>query len=119
MSSVKWAICRVYEYKHPMLREASLHITWEYNSFSSVDLGGAFIMRSDEAYRGQTPYVLPTGTCAPGTTANELVRKHGKRHPELRQIQSRFSKLNSAMTAHLLKEEQTLFPTIAGEVEIS
>lgn len=52
-----------------------------------------------------------------GPLLNELARKHGEQHPELRQIQSLFSRLSSAMTMHLLKEEQTLFPMIASMEE--
>ncbi len=49
-----------------------------------------------------------------GPLLDEIYRMHGSRHPELSQIHSLFPKLSSGITMHLLKEEQTLFPMIAG-----
>lgn len=48
-----------------------------------------------------------------GPLLNEMAEKHGSRYPELREIRLLFSALSSAITMHLLKEEQTLFPMIA------
>jgi regulator of cell morphogenesis and NO signaling len=44
---------------------------------------------------------------------NNVVRRHGERHAELRRIQSLFLKMGNDLKQHLLKEEQTLFPMIA------
>ncbi|MDR5729738.1 MAG: hemerythrin domain-containing protein [Terriglobia bacterium] len=43
----------------------------------------------------------------------EVIDKHGKIHPELKQIHDLFFQMSRDLTMHLLKEEQTLFPYIA------
>ncbi len=42
--------------------------------------------------------------------AHKVVSKHGPNHPELASIQDLFSALSQELSAHLLKEEQILFP---------
>lgn len=42
----------------------------------------------------------------------KTVQAHGANHPELRQIQSLFSRLSAELNLHMMKEEQTLFPMI-------
>ncbi len=45
--------------------------------------------------------------------AQKLAGKHGKRAPELRQVESLLGALRAEMFAHIEKEEQVLFPFIA------
>lgn len=47
-----------------------------------------------------------------GLLLEKTVEVHGARHPELRQIQSVFLKMNKELGQHLMKEEITLFPLI-------
>lgn len=49
----------------------------------------------------------------------EVIDKHGKIHPELKQIHDLFSRMSRDLSMHLLKEEQTLFPYIAKVEEES
>ncbi|MFT3904630.1 MAG: iron-sulfur cluster repair di-iron protein [Niabella sp.] len=47
----------------------------------------------------------------------KLCRVHGERHPELLEVNQLFSECAEALTAHLQKEENILFPFIAEMVE--
>lgn len=47
-----------------------------------------------------------------GVLLEKTASVHGARHPELRQIQSSFLRMNRDVATHLLKEENTLFPLI-------
>lgn len=49
----------------------------------------------------------------------EVIGKHGKIHPELKQIHDLFFQMSRDLFMHLLKEEQTLFPYIAKVEEES
>jgi regulator of cell morphogenesis and NO signaling len=44
--------------------------------------------------------------------AAKVVGVHGKRHPELLQVQEVFSELSGELNVHLMKEEQILFPYV-------
>jgi regulator of cell morphogenesis and NO signaling len=44
--------------------------------------------------------------------AAKVVSVHGQNHPELQEIQNTFLALSSELSAHLMKEEQILFPYI-------
>jgi regulator of cell morphogenesis and NO signaling len=46
------------------------------------------------------------------TLAAKVVEVHGKNHPELLQVRQVFSALAAELGAHLMKEEQVLFPYI-------
>ena len=43
---------------------------------------------------------------------DKLVRVHGARHPELRQVQAAFLELVEDLMTHMIKEENILFPYI-------
>lgn len=45
--------------------------------------------------------------------AAQVVRPHGTRHPELREVRDVFDSLRNDLKFHLLKEEKVLFPLIA------
>jgi regulator of cell morphogenesis and NO signaling len=45
--------------------------------------------------------------------AGQVVGPHGSRHPELRELRDIFNSLKGDLKAHLLKEEEILFPIIA------
>jgi len=42
----------------------------------------------------------------------KVVRVHGKNHPELETVQTAFTALGQELSAHLMKEEQILFPFV-------
>jgi regulator of cell morphogenesis and NO signaling len=42
----------------------------------------------------------------------KVVSVHGKNHPELSQVQVAFSELGNELSAHMMKEEQILFPYV-------
>ena len=46
--------------------------------------------------------------------ANKVNSRHGANHPELKQIAEVFERLGNELLIHMLKEEQVLFPYIAG-----
>jgi regulator of cell morphogenesis and NO signaling len=48
-----------------------------------------------------------------GPLIDEVLRTHGDRHPELRQLKAVFASMSADLKLHLVKEEQTLFPYIA------
>jgi regulator of cell morphogenesis and NO signaling len=43
---------------------------------------------------------------------SKVVGVHGRNHPELHQVQAAFTELGNELAAHLIKEEQILFPYI-------
>jgi regulator of cell morphogenesis and NO signaling len=43
---------------------------------------------------------------------DKLVRRHGERHPELVSVRQTFNRLAEELAAHMVKEEQVLFPYI-------
>jgi regulator of cell morphogenesis and NO signaling len=43
---------------------------------------------------------------------DKLVSRHGERHPELAQVRAIFTSLAEEMAAHMMKEENILFPFI-------
>lgn len=43
---------------------------------------------------------------------SKVVGVHGTNHPELRRVQSLFQEMSQDLTAHMMKEEQMLFPYI-------
>jgi regulator of cell morphogenesis and NO signaling len=45
---------------------------------------------------------------------NKVVSVHGKNHPELGKIQRTYHAMAAELTSHMMKEEQILFPYIAG-----
>lgn len=49
-----------------------------------------------------------------GPLSAKVLRTHGKRHPELEEIDQIFQALEADLRAHLMKEEQILFPYIRG-----
>ena len=42
----------------------------------------------------------------------KVVSKHGEHHPEVAQVQDRFTALLNELSMHMMKEEQMLFPYI-------
>jgi regulator of cell morphogenesis and NO signaling len=45
--------------------------------------------------------------------AGKVFTRHGQAHPELEKIRDAFLQLNNELSAHMMKEEQILFPYIA------
>jgi regulator of cell morphogenesis and NO signaling len=46
--------------------------------------------------------------------AEKVAGKHGPNHPELKEVKETFEALGDELAQHLMKEEQILFPYIAG-----
>jgi regulator of cell morphogenesis and NO signaling len=64
-----------------------------------------YIVRRHHGYvREQTPVIA--------AYLEKLVSRHGARHPELAQVRAVFTSLADEMAAHMLKEENILFPYI-------
>ncbi len=64
-----------------------------------------YIVRRHHGYvREQTPVIA--------AYLDKLVARHGERHPELAEIRAIFTSLSEEMAAHMMKEENILFPFI-------
>jgi len=66
------------------------------------ELIGEIVGRHHSYVRSETPGLL--------TMLQKVVSRHGQDHPELASIQSLFGALTEELSAHMLKEENILFP---------
>ena len=69
---------------------------------STHELIGEIVGRHHSYARSETPRLL--------TMLGKVVSRHGQAHPELASIQSLFGALTEELFAHMLKEENILFP---------
>jgi regulator of cell morphogenesis and NO signaling len=71
-------------------------------SWSVEELARYIVQRHHGYVREQLPVIAGR--------LEKLVSVHGVRHPELRQIAGHFAELSYELQAHMVKEEQVLFP---------
>lgn len=76
----------------------------DWSGRSLGDLIDHIVSRHHEYLRRQLPVLA--------TLAGKVLAAHGKRHPELEKIRSRFDALRGELESHLAKEEHVLFPMI-------
>ena len=69
---------------------------------STHELIGEIVGRHHSYARSETPRLL--------TMLEKVVSRHGQAHPELASIQNLFGALTEELSAHMLKEENILFP---------
>ena len=69
---------------------------------SMADLTGHIVQRHHRSVREESPRLQ--------LLLEKVVNRHGGAHPELRSIQDLFAALSQELFAHMLKEEQVLFP---------
>jgi regulator of cell morphogenesis and NO signaling len=69
---------------------------------STHELIGEIVGRHHSYARSETPRLL--------TMLGKVVSRHGQAHPELASIQNLFGALTEELSAHMLKEENILFP---------
>ena len=89
------------------LREIDARPTSESFDWSTASLAqlADHIVAQHHAYlRGELPRL--------SERIDRVVAAHGDKHPELLEVRSVFAALQAEMTAHMMKEEQVLFPVI-------
>jgi regulator of cell morphogenesis and NO signaling len=74
-------------------------------AWKELDDLARYIVRRHHGYvRTQTPVIA--------AYLDKLVARHGERHPELAQVRAIFASLSEEMAAHMMKEENILFPFV-------
>jgi len=76
--------------------------TANWSGVSTHELIGEIVGRHHSYARSETPRLL--------TMLQKVVSRHGQTHPELASIQTLFGALTEELSAHMLKEENILFP---------
>ena len=81
-----------------------------FETIALPDLIAYIISTHHEFIRNEMPRLL--------FMARKVAGKHGQNHPEMRLVERNLTQLAEELTAHLAKEEQILFPYIAGLVRL-
>jgi regulator of cell morphogenesis and NO signaling len=87
--------------EEPVCEDA--HQDW--NARSLPDLADHIVTKHHVFVRREIPRL--------NSLLEKVIPQHGAAHPELRRIAELFQELSSELTAHMMKEEQILFPMIS------